>query len=104
KSGIVSDAAHLFVFALDHPIFESLQFLRRAVRAFQHIAIDKARGTGEGSKRGLYASRKVNLAKPLENDLASKIIVCVFVESENYIGQPIQRYGALDDHLRHAVH
>ena len=42
KAGIVRDARHLLVFALDHPVFVDLQFLRRAVRALDDIAIDEA--------------------------------------------------------------
>ncbi len=47
ETGIVCNARHLLVFALDDPVFVDLQFLRRAVRTLDDIAIDEPRGTGE---------------------------------------------------------
>ena len=104
ESGIIGHTAHLFVFALDHPIFKSFQFLRRAVRGFQHVAINKARRTGKGRERRRYPSGVGDFAKPLKNNLPREIIVGVFVEGQNHVRQPVQRDRPLDQHLRHAVH
>ena len=54
ESGIVGDAANLFVLALDHPVFDRFQLLRRTVRAGEHIAIDQSRRTGQRRKRRLH--------------------------------------------------
>ncbi len=51
EAGIIGDAAHLLVLALDHPIFESFQFLRRAVGALQHVAVNQTRGAGKRRER-----------------------------------------------------
>ena len=47
ETGIVRDARHLLVLALNDPVFEDLQFLRGAVGALQHIAIDEPRWARE---------------------------------------------------------
>ena len=55
ESGIVRHARHLLVFALDHPVFVGLQFLRRAVGTLDHVAVDQARRAGKRRQR--WASR-----------------------------------------------
>ena len=44
KAGIVGHARHRAVGALDDPVLNRLQFLRAAIGALQHIAIDQAAG------------------------------------------------------------
>src|SRR5271170_5723796 len=104
KAGIIGDAADLFVLAFDHPIFESFQFLRGAIGTLQDVAINQARGAGERRESGRDAGGKVDFAEALKNDLARQIIVGVFIEGQDYIGEPVERDGALNFHLWHAVH
>ena len=59
KAGIVRDARDAAVGALDDPIFVSVQFHRRAIGAFDDVAIDEAAGTKERSHAGRDASWEV---------------------------------------------
>ena len=66
ETGVVRNARHLLVFALDHPVFVGLQFLRRAVGALDHVAIDQARGTRERRQRGRHARADTSLRSAAE--------------------------------------
>ena len=53
EAGIIRDAGDLFVGALDHPVFESFQFLRGAVGTFNHVAVHQAEGLESGARDGV---------------------------------------------------
>ena len=104
ESGIIGHSAHLLVLALDHPVFKGFQFLRRAVRRFQHVAVNQPRRAGQRRERRRHTRGISHFAEPLKNNLPRKIIVGVFVEGKDHVREPVQRNRALDLHLRHAVH
>src|SRR5271154_7110489 len=80
KAGIVRDPGHLLILALDDPVFEDLQFLRRAVRTLKDIPVHQPRRTRQWRKRGRNAGRISYLAQSLENHIARKIIVGPILE------------------------
>ena len=90
--------------ALDHPVFNRLQFLRAAIRTLQHVAIDQAAGAEQGRERGSYSGRQSGLRQSFKNNLPRKIIVRVFFESQDDIGQAVERDGTHHHHVRDAVH
>ncbi len=47
EAGVVGDAVHRAIGALDDPVLEGLQLLRAAVGALDNVAIDEAAGTEE---------------------------------------------------------
>ena len=90
ETGIVRDAGHGLVGALDHPVFIGLQLLRGAVRTLNHIAINQIGRARERRQAAGYARRQVGGREPLEYNLPGEIIVRAVFERHDDVGQAIQ--------------
>src|ERR1017187_7928700 len=104
ETRIVGNTGNGAVRAFDHPIFDSLQFLRTAIGTFQHVAIDQAAGTKQRSHRRGHARGQGGLGYALEDDLPREIVVRTFFERQAHIGETVQRDGPHYRHVRNAVH
>ena len=104
EAGIVSDARNAAIGALDDPVFEGVQFHRRAIGAFDDVAIDEAAGAKERGHAGRNAGGKGGVAKTLENNLAREIGVGAVFEGENDVRETVERNGTHHLEVRRAVH
>ncbi len=104
KAGIVGYARHAAVSTLNHPILKGLQFLRRAVRAFEHIAVHQAAGTEERRHAGGHATGKRSVGDPLKRQLPREIAVRAFIEGQDDVGKAVQRDGTHHLKIGGAVH
>src|SRR5512141_3295105 len=75
KAGIVGYARHRAVCALDNPILESLQFLRRAVRTLEDVAVHQTAGAEEWRHAGCHATRERGVGEALKRQLAREVSV-----------------------------
>ena len=90
EARVVRHAVNRTIGALNHPVFNGFQLLRSAIGTLQHIAIDQAAWTEERCEGRSHSCGQRGLSEPFEHDLPRKVIVGVFFEGEDYIGQPIE--------------
>ena len=72
KAGVVRHAGHLLILPLHHPVFNRLQFLRRAVGAFNHVAINQPRWASQRRQRRRHALRDKSLRSAAETPLRAQ--------------------------------
>ena len=104
KAGIVRHAGDRFISALQNPILEGFQILRRAVRAFNDITIDKATGAVQRRQARLHAGGISHVAEPFKHHLPGEIIVGVLAKSQDDVGKFVERNGSHHLEVRRAVH
>jgi hypothetical protein len=80
KPGIVGHALNGAVVALQHPILDGLQLLRRAVGALQHVAVDQPLGLNSGERLGVQPGGQLGVAHALEGLLAHEVRVGAVLE------------------------
>jgi hypothetical protein len=104
EAGIVRDARDAAVGANNNPIIESLQFLRRTIRAFQDVPIDEAAWTEKRRHARHDTGGKSSVSDALEDDLAGEIGIDTFVEGEAEVRKSVKRDGAHHRQVGRAVH
>src|SRR5579862_6666496 len=103
EAGVVGHALDGAIFALNHPVFEGLQFLGCAIGAFKNVAIDQAAGAEQRRHGRDHSGRELGLRYPLEDDLPGEIVVCAIVEGQGDVGEAVERNGAHEDDAGHAI-
>jgi len=103
EAGVVGDAVHRAVRALDDPVLEGLQFLRASVRALDHVAVDEAARAEQRRHRRRDAGGKAGLRHALEDNLAREVVVGALVEGEDDVGEAVERDRPHVGDTRHAV-
>ena len=104
EAGVVGDAGDAAVGALDDPVFESVEFHRRAIGAVDDVAIDEAAGAEQRRHAWRDAAGKLSVGDALEDDVAREVGVGAFVEREDDVGKTVERDGAHHAQVRRAVH
>ncbi len=89
---------------LQHPVFDGLQLLRRAVGALHHVAVDQTAGAEERRKAGRQTGGQRGVGHALERLLAHEIWVGAIFEIHGDERQAVERNGAQRFQARNAVH
>ena len=104
KARIIRHARHRFVGAFQHPVLDGFQILRRAVGAFDDVAIDQPAGAEQRRERGLHAGGIGHLAEPLKHHLPGEVIIRVLLKGQDDVGEFVKRDGARHLQVGRAVH
>ena len=104
QTGVVGHALNRAIAALEHPVLENLEFLRRPIRALQHVPVDEAARTEQRRHARCHAGRNLRVRDALEGLLARKIRIGVVLEVHRDRRQPVERDRAKRVELRDAVH
>ena len=82
KTGVVRHTGHTLVRALNDPIFVGMQLHRRAIRAFDDVAVDETTGAEERGHARRDTLRQRGFADALEHNLAREIRIHAFIEGQ----------------------
>src|SRR5258708_7447248 len=91
ETGIVGNAGHTAISALDDPALHGVEFLRRAGWTLDDVTIDEAAGTEERRHAGGDALGEGGVAKALENELPGRVGIDAFMKGEADVGEARER-------------
>src|SRR5579871_84010 len=104
ESRVIRYALDGAVAALEDPVLNGLQFLRRPIGALQNVAVDESARAEERRERRRDALGHGGIGDPFEGLLADEVGIGTVFEIHLYGGESVKRDGAQRVELRDTVH
>ncbi len=90
KPRVIRHPGNGLVLAFNRPVFDRLEFHRRAVRTLHDVAVDQARRGKQRRHRWRDAGGQAQIPDALERLLAGEITVCAVTEGQDDIRQAVE--------------